>query len=145
MTSKEHTMSFADAPIRTVTLERRRMHGVCVKQVKAVADLRWEAPDHVSRLNAVEHRLIHDVYVEPLQKATVEYPADWWQAVRARWFPAWALRRWPARMVRIEMDAAAYVPEIRSVYPDYYTVSVLNVHEEYWLLGGPGVRQGKAQ
>lgn len=26
------------------------------------------------------------------------WPADWWQAVKARWFPQWALRRWPVRL-----------------------------------------------
>ncbi len=25
------------------------------------------------------------------------WPADWWQAFRERWFPAWWLRRWPVR------------------------------------------------
>lgn len=24
-------------------------------------------------------------------------PADWWEAVKERWAPAWALRRWPVR------------------------------------------------
>ncbi len=27
--------------------------------------------------------------------ASVTVPADWWQAFRARWLPAWWLRRWP--------------------------------------------------
>lgn len=33
------------------------------------------------------------------QKArdTVRAPSDWWEAVKERWLPAWALRRWPVR------------------------------------------------
>lgn len=29
-------------------------------------------------------------------------PEDWWQAFKERWFPKWALRRWPARQRFIE-------------------------------------------
>ncbi len=25
----------------------------------------------------------------------LRYPADWWQAFKDRWFPEWALKRWP--------------------------------------------------
>ena len=35
--------------------------------------------------------------IDPEVMATVEVPADWWQALKERWFPRWALRRWPAR------------------------------------------------
>ena len=30
----------------------------------------------------------------------ITYPKDWWQAFKARWFPAWAKRRWPVQMER---------------------------------------------
>ncbi len=29
----------------------------------------------------------------------VEYPRDWWEAVKERFAPAWALRRWPVRKI----------------------------------------------
>jgi hypothetical protein len=32
-----------------------------------------------------------------------EWPADWWAALKARWFPAWWLRRWPARVKVFEV------------------------------------------
>ena len=34
--------------------------------------------------------LIHDHEV-------LETPADWWEAVKERWVPAWAKRRWPVK------------------------------------------------
>lgn len=39
------------------------------------------------------------------------WPADWWQAVRERWFPAWWLLRWPVRYesVSIHEDVTTYV------------------------------------
>lgn len=30
----------------------------------------------------------------------LEFPADWWQHFRQRWFPRWWLSRWPVRMDR---------------------------------------------
>ena len=27
----------------------------------------------------------------------VEYPADWWQAFKERWFPAWLIERYPVK------------------------------------------------
>lgn len=37
-----------------------------------------------------------------------QYPEDWWQAFKERWFPEWAKRRWPVqyREVRYEKFAA---------------------------------------
>lgn len=45
---------------------------------------------------------------------TISYPADWWQAVKERWFPAWALRRWPVQ--RVTLRAQEILPAIR--FPD---------------------------
>ncbi len=42
---------------------------------------------------------------------TIEYPADWWQAIKARWLPGWAKRRWPLRMRHYEINA--YYPTLR--------------------------------
>ncbi len=46
----------------------------------------------------------------------VSYPRDWWQHLKARWFPAWALRRWPVAMtverVGFSADATALFPEV---------------------------------
>ncbi len=39
----------------------------------------------------------------------VKYPADWWQAVKERFAPAWALRHWPV---------AYTVWEPSVIYPD---------------------------
>ncbi len=31
------------------------------------------------------------------EECIAEYPADWWQAFKERFFPAWAKRRWPVK------------------------------------------------
>lgn len=37
------------------------------------------------------------------------YPKAWWDAFKQRWFPAWALKRWPAEMKRIYVDKQQYL------------------------------------
>lgn len=40
------------------------------------------------------------------QKAeTVSFPCDWWQHFKQRWFPAWALVRWPVRLGTVSFHA----------------------------------------
>ena len=41
----------------------------------------------------------------------LEYPADWWEAVKLRWFPAWALRRWPVRYTHWRASVCAAYPD----------------------------------
>ena len=41
----------------------------------------------------------------------VRYPADWWQAVKQRWFPAWALRRWPVVEIHKRWKAVSMLPD----------------------------------
>lgn len=36
------------------------------------------------------------------------WPADWWEAFKDRWFPEWALDRWPVRYKRIIIDQPIY-------------------------------------
>ena len=41
----------------------------------------------------------------------IVYPTTWWDAFKARWFPAWALLRWPPAYTR-------FVPTMTELYPD---------------------------
>lgn len=49
-------------------------------------------------------------YVYYEQRGELEVPADWWQHFKQRFFPAWALRRWPVQNVVFE--ARRYFPEM---------------------------------
>lgn len=55
-----------------------------------------------------------DTYIHGIEKERFrfhrEYPKDWWQAFKERWFPKWALRRWPVEMEVIDIDHAIYGP-----------------------------------
>lgn len=43
----------------------------------------------------------------------VEYPADWWQHLKQRFFAPWMIRRWPVVMTRVVVDARQIFPELK--------------------------------
>lgn len=47
-------------------------------------------------------------------------PANWWQHFKQRWFPAWALKRWP--VLYTVYDAAVVLPKVPVFDPKYHTV-----------------------
>lgn len=57
-------------------------------------------------------RVMQAVYGETLESVECEWPADWWQAFKGRWFPGWALRRWPVRLDGATLEARAMYPKV---------------------------------
>jgi hypothetical protein len=47
-----------------------------------------------------------------MDEINITYPADWWEAVKDRWLPAWAKRRWPVRLTRHHVDVRLVYPEL---------------------------------
>jgi len=39
----------------------------------------------------------------------VEYPADWWEAFKDRWFPEFMPKRWPVKVTRIKVNEDRYM------------------------------------
>lgn len=46
------------------------------------------------------------------QEARVKYPADWKQAIKERFAPAWALNRWPVKYTEVVITAKELYPSI---------------------------------
>ena len=59
---------------------------------------------------------------ESLRHQEVFYPCDWWQAAKARWFPVWWLRRWPARYHRVVLDVRVLYPTLKRCFPGHQAV-----------------------
>jgi hypothetical protein len=57
--------------------------------------------------------LLHYVYGRRAEEV-VSYPATWWDGFKLRFFPRWAIRRWPARYARIVIKAMALFPELQA-------------------------------
>lgn len=73
------------------------------------------ADTHFDVYQMVTHHVVRswrEILSQKLDKIEADYPTDWWEAVKARWFPRWALRRWPVRMTHIELVAQALYPDI---------------------------------
>ncbi len=67
---------------------------------------------HADMIGSMMVRAIQDVMGEQLERVECRYPADWWQAVKARWLPTWAMRRWPVREIVTVLEAKAIYPKI---------------------------------
>ena len=55
-------------------------------------------------------QLCASIWGMPRERLVIDrqWPADWWQATKERWFPAWWLRRWPVRYEKIDLDVQMY-------------------------------------
>ena len=45
------------------------------------------------------------------------YPQDWWHAFKDRWFPVWALKRWPVIRTHFKVRADLVYPEFKIQMP----------------------------
>jgi hypothetical protein len=54
---------------------------------------------------------------DKIETVSVSHPTTWWDAFKVRWFPKWALERWPADVSRYELTADVFYPDIK--LPDH--------------------------
>lgn len=71
-------------------------------------------------LDACAVRLKKYVWSERLADESVSWPTTWWDAFKARWFPRWALRRWPAKYSHADFRIYRGYPDL--VLPDQKSV-----------------------
>lgn len=104
------------ATVREERLERRRYALGWTTSERIQYD-RYEDQIH----GQMVHRLCLDVFGRPSKQIVtfepVSYPATWWQAFKQRFFPRWALRRWPIQFTTVKrpdvvVEAEALFPEL---------------------------------
>ncbi len=95
-------------PIKSIDLERVKIG--FVQRFPADADLSsfFESEEAFGEFIAV--KLIAHLPAETLEEISVEYPADWWQAIKARFAPKWFLRYYPINNKRTVLKAQAVCP-----------------------------------
>lgn len=65
-----------------------------------------KARTFVERAAGIQARAVVTTFTVPGNRlAEYRYPRDWWQALKGRFAPQWALRRWPAREIVVEARA----------------------------------------
>ena len=52
------------------------------------------------------------VYGYQIDHVERTWPRDWWQALKERWFPPWATRRWPVVYDGVTIDAKVLYPQL---------------------------------
>ncbi len=82
---------------------------------------RFEA-DYDIQFRALRMQLTRYVLAQELESKTVEWPADWWQAFRQRWFPKRWLKRHPVKMESCKLVARATYPDI--IHPPGQTMVI---------------------
>lgn len=55
---------------------------------------------------------------EEAAKREIQYPQDWWQAFKERWFPKCLLKKYPVIYTHIVMEAKAIYPNFRQSLPN---------------------------
>lgn len=69
--------------------------------------------------NQVIHELRLAVYgKDHPDRHVIRFPADWWQAVKERFAPAWFRDRWPVVFTEIGVSLKELYPDIEPVLPD---------------------------
>ncbi len=53
------------------------------------------------------------VWGESMGIYSIQYPRDWWEAFKDRWFPFWLRRKLPIRYTIIRLDARLIYPNFR--------------------------------
>lgn len=130
---------------RTVTLERMRivllqrvskgLAGLLANPIDVEAFEDLFAEDAMLRLKAV-------VMGEHIETPAVRYPKDWKEAVRERFFPEWALRRWPVQYTEKVFDTRVVYPMI-SLPLDQHSIAEVCVKERRPTFSPPAVTTRK--
>jgi hypothetical protein len=101
-------------------IEKLRIACVAYFSKEMLADVKIRTSEHTTFVcDSLAIQLNATVFAQRLDEQTVEYPADWWQAFKERFFPGWAIRRWPVhRIVKIMRLYGAYDPHCFPVLPE---------------------------
>jgi hypothetical protein len=96
-------------------------------QVKTIALKRWDfrtqwcvhpdliesfGPERAFDFDGYMMRLCAYVWGTVDSEERHEFPATWWDAVKQRWFPKWALRRWPVNLTVVSVRRGIIYPEL---------------------------------
>ncbi len=116
-----------EASIQQVTLEKIRLglsQAIDPQMLMGV-----NVDFHVDRLrHFTVAQLRGYLYGEKLKGKIIKHPRDWWQAFKERWFPAWALKRWPVEYTTHTVTFDVVYPNFRPSLPPQYSNYVTMAH-----------------
>lgn len=74
--------------------------------------------------------LEYEVLGREYERVSVRYPADWWQALKARFAPRWFRRRWPVKEAEWSVQVRELFPGI--AIPPHQSVYHVEVLKDGW-------------
>ena len=124
-------MAITDVQFGTETAHLEKMKAIMLKRI-AESDIRMAIArvdidiDEYAAFTADEMliRLKAEVLGEHIETPAARYPKDWKEAVKARFFPKWALMRWPVRYTVKVFDARVVYPMITLPRKQHYISAV---------------------
>lgn len=57
------------------------------------------------------------LFGEDIKEIEVEYPADWWESFKDRWFPKWWLKKHPITKETVKLEAKLLYTEFKPLIP----------------------------
>lgn len=117
----EGVLTSETAPIERITLERIQFHVQAMASLDMLDQIQFTPKfdswiEHTAQSMVLSMRT--EVLGQRLMRVDESYPSTWWDAVKLRFYPKWALKRWPSRMTHITVDAHALYPTIAPI-PDH--------------------------
>jgi len=108
-----------------------KMREFVVRQ--AVSDKLLESADVNVIVDTVMRNMIMEIHRKfsslEIKRQEVKYPADWKQAFKERWFPKWALKKWPVQYTTIMLAAETLFYDFHNPLPGYEYQIVISREE----------------
>lgn len=100
---------------RTIRLDKIRLGlSFCVSKLALMdAEVQTEFID-----NIIHYQLRGFLWGEKAGRYSFRAPADWWQAVRERWWPRFVLVRWPVKYRDEVIEVTAIYPDLKISMPE---------------------------
>jgi len=119
--------------IREVTLDKIQLGWQQVLSKTVLLDARMDRIEDIVTGNFI-YRIDGYIWGEHLPEKNISYPSDWWQAFKARWFPEWLLKRYPAKYTTQHITASIIYPGLNPSIPDrtWRLKMWINEYNEFW-------------
>ncbi len=122
-------------PILKYTLHKREFavshQGINERLLNSTKGMNLSMDKHLDHiLNSMIYTLNGFIWGEKLEPKKIQYPRDWFQAFKERWYPKRLLRRWPVLLTTHLITAYALYPDFRRAMPNERSVMDIIIGRE---------------
>jgi hypothetical protein len=81
------------------------------------------------RFDEIVMRLVQMVWGREAERQEHQWPANWWEAFKDRWFPKWAKGRWPIRYSKCVLTARELYSKVAMPEREHTIVILKSVYD----------------